>query len=306
MTYWFMRMKQGKEGEDFTARMWGNGRVGVLFGTWQIAHVSDGAGGIDRNKLNAAYIKSVCPQPANLPFTDRWLSPAKTFLIDVASGDRVLVTFGGAVHIGEVSDEFVHDPSPRGPMSEYFKCRRLRWSKTFLLSELPSVYRLINTTGQGTIQRILALEAPVRLLDACESAATVCHALGSMTPEQLLEMLSPEQWEVVCGEYLRDQIGFRFLLLNSGKTLKDVDLIGIDRSHRRVIAQCKNDAKPWSARSIDSWLAATPAGPADTVYFFCRGGVRGIVNPRCVVVDGAAVADWLRRSPDYFRCLKEF
>jgi hypothetical protein len=42
-----------------------------------------------------------------------------------------------------------------------------------------------------------------------------------MSAEQFLEMLAPDQWEVVCGEYLRDQIGFRFLLLKSGKTLED-------------------------------------------------------------------------------------
>lgn len=305
MTYWFMRMKQGVGGEDYTAEMWESGRVGVLFGPWRIFHVMDGNGAIDRAKLKASAILNVCPQSHDLPFDDEFLAPARKFLIGVQAGDRIVVAFNGAIHIGVASDEFLDDPLPRGKRGGHFKCRRIYNAKAFDLSELPSIYRLVTGIGRGTIQEIDSLRTAIELLDGSGSSADLRDTLRTMTPQRFLEMLSPEQWEVVCGEYLRDEIGFRFLLLQSGKTLKDVDLVGVDRAHCRVIAQCKNDAKAWTGARVEAWLEQTPVGEHDRVYFFSRGGVRGAVSDRCVIVDGTHIADWLGRSPEYFRCLKE-
>ena len=68
----------------------------------------------------------------------------------------------------------------------------------------------------------------MKVLRECDSAQEVRSRAAGLDAEQFLKMLHPDQWEVVCGEYLRDQIGFRFLLLDSGRTLKDFDLIGVD------------------------------------------------------------------------------
>ena len=50
--YWFMRMKQGTHGNNFTLELWGKGGVGVMFGTWIIEDVQDGTGGIDESKIS--------------------------------------------------------------------------------------------------------------------------------------------------------------------------------------------------------------------------------------------------------------
>ena len=50
--YWFMRMKQGTHGNNFTLELWCKGRVGVMFGTWIIEDVQDGTGGIDESKIS--------------------------------------------------------------------------------------------------------------------------------------------------------------------------------------------------------------------------------------------------------------
>ena len=305
MSYWFMRMKQGKGGHDFSEELWSRGKVGVLFGTWRISHVLNEDGQIDPSKLTADAIENVCPQPKDEhAFTNKFLRPAKTFLRQVEVGHRVVVAFGQGVHVGTIGEGYLDDFELRGQRQEPFKCRPIYKCKSFRFADLPSVYRLIPNIGQGTIQQIHGLIRPIRLLDSCNSALDVKATLAAMSAEQFLEMLSPQQWEVICGEYLREKIGFRFLLLQSGKTLKDVDLVGVNARGKRVIAQCKNDNKPWSASQIVGWLDSASLASTDEIYFFSRGGITGGTSNRCVVVDGQAIASWLRSSPEYFQCVK--
>jgi hypothetical protein len=155
------------------------------------------------------------------------------------------------------------------------------------------------------VQRIKAYKPLVEMLDRCESSEEVTDACREMSTEKLLEMLSPKQWETICAEYLRDTEGVRPLLLAVGSTLKDIDIYGVNRDHKRVLAQCKNDAKPREARTIIEWLDGLVASPEDTLYFFARKGVKGRVSEdRCRIVDGREIIAWLQSHDDYEGDLK--
>jgi hypothetical protein len=126
-----------------------------------------------------------------------------------------------------------------------------------------------------------------------------------MSSEQILEMLSPKQWETICAEYLRATEEVRPLLLAVGSTLKDIDIYGVNRDGVRILAQCKNNAKPWKAQTINKWIGDVVADPKDLLYFFARSGVEGpVYEERCKLVDGAEILRWLRSEEDYQRHLK--
>src|SRR5213592_182514 len=50
--YWFLRMKYGPKGQDFTREMWEQRLIGVMWGCWSIDDVlADDRETIDRHKL---------------------------------------------------------------------------------------------------------------------------------------------------------------------------------------------------------------------------------------------------------------
>lgn len=303
--YWFMRMKQGSEGEDFAPKLWSRNLIGVMFGTWTIDFVRNGAGGIDESKITHEWLSGYLTE--NQPiYKKSWSDSSRRFLIEMTAGDKVVVEFGKALHIATVTDEFEGNPDPLRPRyGEHFKCRRIRDPKPFPLEKLPSSYRLISTTGRGAVQRISAYEPLVELLDRCDSPEEVTDALCDMSTEKLLEVLSPKQWEAICAEYLRDTEGVRTLLLAVGSTLKDIDIYGVNRHGKRVLAQCKNDAKPRDARTINEWSDGLAARSEDRLYFFARRGVKGqLSDDRCTVVDDKDILAWLQSQKGYERYLK--
>lgn len=299
-------MKQGSEGEEnFAPKLWKRNLIGVMFGTWTIEDVRDNDGGIDESKLTPGWLSAYLTE--NQPtYKKSWSDSSRRFLIEMAAGDKVVVEFGKALHIATVTDEFKGNPDPLRPKyGENFKCRRVRDPKSFPLSELPSGYRLISTTGRGAVQRISAYEPLVELLDSFSSSEEVTKAMCEMPTEKLLEVLSPKQWEAICAEYLRDIEGARTLLLAIGSTLKDIDIYGVTRDSKRVLAQCKNDSKPRDARTIIEWLDGLAARPEDRLYFFARRGVKGQFDDgRCTVVDDEDILAWLRSQKEYERHLK--
>src|SRR5919107_984764 len=152
MTYWFMKMKQGAEGQDFARELWQQGLVGVLFGTWRIDHVLGEDDRPDPGKLTAEAIEKMCRQPKGIDkgrdFNDAFLWAPKTFLLKVSEGDRVVVAFDDIIGIGTVDDGFCDDPNGfRGPFKEQFKCRPVKDQRTFRVAELPASYRLLAGMG---------------------------------------------------------------------------------------------------------------------------------------------------------------
>lgn len=265
-TYWFMRMKQGAKGRDFAKELWQTHKlVGVMFGTWTIDHVLNDEDEPDPEKLTAEAIEKQCPQPEGIDngrdFNDEFLRAPRTFLLDVSENDQVVVVFDEAIHIGTIGKGYKPDLNPpRGDYEEHFKCRPVRDTKSFPLADLPASYRLIVGTGRSAIQRINRYENLIRLLDDNDSAEGVKRALGDTTTQEFLGLLSAEQWEVLCCEYLRDKVGLRLLLLAVGGTLKDVDIYGVDQDNLRVLAQCKNDPEPWKRERLVEWTSKSLRG----------------------------------------------
>ncbi len=303
-----MRMRQGSEGKDFAPELWGKKLIGVMFGTWTIDDVRNDAGGIDESKITREWLSQYLP--GNEPtYKKSWSDSARRFLIEMSAGSKVVVEFQGALHIATVTGEFAGDPDPsKRNYGEHFKCRRIREPKPYFpLEKLPASYRLISGIGRGAVQRIKAYKPLVELLDRCDSPEEVTQACREMPTEKLLEVLSPKQWETMCAEYLRVTEGVRPLLLAVGSTLKDIDIYGVNRDGRRVLAQCKNDAKTRDANTVNDWVEDLVADPEDALYFFARKGVKGQVREdRCRIVDDKEILRWLL-SPaqaNYVRYLK--
>lgn len=307
MTYWFMKMRQGKGGEDFARELWQEHHlVGVMFGVWRIDDVLDEHGEPDPKKLTADAIESICPQPPEIPIDDTFLWAPRTFLLKMAVGDRVVVVIDDAIRIGTVEEGFRDDPNgPRGPYGEYFKCRPVKDRKSFPLSELPASYRLVGSMGRRAIQGITAYEKLVRLLDDHGDAEGVRETLVRMPKREFLDMLSDKQWEVLCDQYLRDKAGLRSLVLGVGGTLKDVDIYGVAPDGKRILAQCKNDSRPWERGRAKKLMAGVPRSPEDHLYFCCRGGIVGGSDGLDYrVMDGDDILKWLDDDPDYLGRLK--
>lgn len=280
MTYWYIRMKEGKGGEDFTERMWRQKLIGVLWGTWTIDCVLDtGTGKLDPDKLTAQAIKQTCPQPPELGFNESFLQVPRKFLLEetpgkhVMFGDRVIVSFDQALHIGTVGEICTSTPEFVGEkFGERFKCRHVLNPKPFSLAKLPASYRLVSGTGQGTLQRAIAYKSLVALLDQANTEEDVKQELAKKPLREFLSMLSDKQWEVVCEEFLRSTSGYRSLLLGVGGSLKDIDLCGVDRDGTRLVAQCKNSSRKWKLRDVAEWATNVASEPDDSLYFFNRGG----------------------------------
>lgn len=307
MTYWFLRMKEGKDGEDFTGRMWQQNLIGILWGTWELKHILSN-GEIDETKLSVEEIERQRPQPKELEFDERWLQAPRTFLLKMKPGDRVVVHFDNSLHIGAVGEIYEPGTDLEGSkFGERFKCRSVYLKKSFALSELPSIYRLVSGTGQGTIQRINAYERQVGLLDRYENPKEVREALLGMPLEEFLQMLSDKQWEVLCAEYLRKYEDFRPLLLSIGGSLKDIDIYGVGNNNKRILAQCKNTSKPWKAKDVAKWANAIGSEPGDVLFFFCRGGFKGEPkDSRCQMRSGEDILEWLNQDTDYQQHLRTY
>src|SRR4051812_46625215 len=125
MTYWFMRMKRGRNGKDFTSELWNERLVGVLFGTWTINDIlSDGT--LDESKVPYERLKDY-PLKGEPNFKPQWFDATCRFLIRMTTGHRVVVEFDDSLHIGTVTDEFEPDPDPSlRDYGEHFKCRQIQ------------------------------------------------------------------------------------------------------------------------------------------------------------------------------------
>lgn len=169
------------------------------------------------------------------------------------------------------------------------------------------MFRLIPHTGRQTIQRMSAYRHLAEILDQTATVEEVRALMREIPDEQFLELLSDQGWEALCAEYLRVTIGYRPLLLLAGRTLENVDIVGVDRDLQPVVGQCKNSGTERVEQEVRTWLekSATASGYV-RFYYFARGGVRGgFGSTPCTIVDSAEILRWLQTDPDYFRALKE-
>lgn len=309
--YWFVRMKQdsgGRAEKDFTEELWEQGLIGILFGSWTINGVLDEAGTVDDDKLTQGWLWEHRADHIEV-FKPEWLHTVRRFLKEMSEGDKVVVSYeeDGSLHIGTLGDGFREDPNPPRNYGEAFKCRLVTDQKRFALEDLPSGYRLVSGTGRGTVQLIKAYEPLVRLLDRHEDGDTdgVRRTFTEMSTKDLLKVLSPQQWEVLCAEYLRAIEGVRPLLLAVGNTLKDVDIYGVDRHGNKVLAQCKNDSAKKSARTVREWAEKVPNRTGDRLYYFVRGGIDGEIDQTlCTTFSGDELEVWLGEDEESQRWLR--
>jgi len=314
MDYWFVRMRQGSDGPDYARELWQSGRIGILFGHWTMDEVLDGSGlAVNRAHLHSAAVQSRFPEEAvrrkDVEKLRRWTNEAETFLLELQPDDRVLVAFDQHIHVGTVGQRYLADPIPRehNGYIEFFKCRDVQNRKSFLVADLPSVFRLVPHTGRQTIQRMSAYRHLAEILDQAATTEQVRTLMRQMPDAQFLDLLSDKGWEALCTEYLRVTIGFRPLLLVSGSTLRAVDIVGVDQAGRRVVGQCKNSGSGRATQEVRGWMEDCASSREDvSYYYFARGGIRGAWDGNgCVVVDGEEILRWLQTEPDYFRALKE-
>jgi hypothetical protein len=102
MMYWFMRMKQGSEGKDFASGLWSECLVGVMFGTWTLNDVSDGAGGVDEGKITQEWLSKYLPTNQRY-YKRQWSDASRRFLVEMSADEKVVVEFGDALHIATVT-----------------------------------------------------------------------------------------------------------------------------------------------------------------------------------------------------------
>lgn len=277
--FWFMRMRTRNRNkvEDYSEELWQRRLVGVLYGTWSIYDVLN-KGKVEEDLLLATAIQEKRRQPEGIEFSDKFLQPAKRFLCEMQPGHVIVTTKNRLIRIGTLAEGYRDDPKlprNRGKYKERFKCRPLEEGsmKEFDLNSLPASYRLISSTGQGSVQRVRAYEHLVKLLHKSCSEKDVHKQISEMSLTHFLDTLSDKQWEVLCDQYLRDTVGFRSLLLAVGGTLKDIDLCGVDRDGKRILAQCKNNSTPRKAKDVAEWLRVLDPRKDDSIYFFNRGGI---------------------------------
>lgn len=138
-------------------------------------------------------------------------------------------------------------------------------------------------------------------------------------PRTEWENLSTEQQEAVCAEFLRHHGGHHggehlrldFLLLPVGRTLKDVDIYGLDASGSELFAQItyrKPDDGPFKDK-LEKLTQYTNANRNTKLVFFCdctdatkEKGVHFIPVDR----GQDSVLNWVKRNPKYCDALFTF
>lgn len=113
------------------------------------------------------------------------------------------------------------------------------------------------------------------------------YPLDSNDPDSFL----PTALEVACEEYLRQNGLLEMKLMASGGTLKDFDIVGIDKDGDQVVAQVKHTTKN---SKVNSFAVAASEYGAKSSYFFSkapREHAEGVIW-----IDLAEVFDFFRQA----------
>lgn len=300
--YWYIRMRQGSSGQDYAEELWDNDSVGILFGSWTMEDLPDSEDSAKVVLDSDEFEEKLPPSPSKW---DSWKNQIRSFLYDLSPGDRVVTVFGNTVHLATVGTEVFTNPEER-PKGEFFKCRAIKDKKSFPLPELPAVYRLVQNTGQRTIQRIRKFDHLIEHLDSVSSGDTssVRKRFRDASTEEFLSYLSAKGWEVVCGEYLRNQIGYKPSVLLPGGTVASIDHAGVDGKGIPVLAQCKNDDRPRSRQEVVRWVNRENTD-RNRLFYFARSGIEPDKPvPDCEIVGEEEISKWLDANPEYLKSLQ--
>jgi hypothetical protein len=176
---------------------------------------------------------------------------------------------------------------------DFHCCKRLRISSAISIPPVEQARLLAGAPPQTTLARWKAVGE--RLIHIIEGARGI--------PKW--EWLQPCEQETVCQEYLRAKKYLHHLLLPIGRTLEDIDILGINAKGQRVLAQVKYDGS-----SAHLTVSARKLARYEGVrFFFCRQPqkVKDMSLQQSITfVPTEAVAKWLKKESVYQRELFTF
>jgi len=267
-------MKYGKNGEDFAKRVWGEGLIGIWFGSWDIADLY-AAYGAYRPKQNYEVTNSEIEKHINKLLRDRKLPEnmaagdvptIKTFDDKLTEGTWVFTYFDGKLHFGQVADVNPIDEPRFNFNHEHFKAKPVKNCKCFEVAKLPDVFRLLPSAGRSTLHKVSSHEKLISILIEARDEDDVRSAIRGLPLTDWIDALGDKGWESVCTAYLILEHGFLPTGLLVGSTLADFDIVGHDLNGTSIYGQCKKTPTPhrFSRKDKESFACL----PRDTKKFF--------------------------------------
>ena len=291
--YW--RVRSRCNDRDFSDETWRRGEAGIWYGAWT---AQDFAAVRNRPVPQILAALRVIPAQQDLEwaqFKTVYVQTACRFA-NITSEDWVVMYVPGetAIGLGRLNGDMESNSDhPCNHLGELFKYRKIVEQKIFKLAELPDAYRLLSAQGRANIHEFRGMHRHVELLAGCSTSADLNEVVKKMSFEDMLDFFGDSAWESFCFAYLIMEEQFVPTGLSIGRTLKDVDIVGRNRSDgRRIIAQCKKNAD--EQRVEDSFLSAITS--SDIAYYFAYGGVNGDVPQGIRVVGRREALDWSKST----------
>jgi hypothetical protein len=288
MAYWRIRMTFGPTKENLTKDVWEKGIIGIWYGAW---NPSDLLKCSDQSPTNIARSLSLLPAQRKL---GKKVKKEHVHSIQRFEGitpeDWVFVYYDQSLHIARVDSAILaNDVKEFAREGELFKARKIREAKTFRLDQLPESFRLLSCAGRGTIHELGATRSLVQMLAENNSAKSVNKAYRRLSWGDWLDALGPKGWETICLAYLIQEKQFVPTGLGVGGTLADFDIVGRDKSGKRVLAQCKKTPNEHVVEDREQ-VAYIESKNAD-VYLFAYKGARNIPG-NVILITKRDIDDW--------------
>jgi len=121
-------------------------------------------------------------------------------------------------------------------------------------------------------------------------------ALGGHSLPFFASSLHPAQLEVVCYEYLRENLLLDRLLMPIGRCMVDLDVLGFDGAGNRVLAQVTYETNAAKLKAKGEQLL-NHATAGDRCYFFAPRKALPTFGPRVSVIAIEDALETLRASP---------
>lgn len=292
MNYWRIRMNYSPTGEDVSKPAWEKGLIGIWYGAWTARDLETVN---DLPPTQAAEVLASLPSQKRLNWkvTPGYIRTARRFR-DISNDDWVFTYYEQALHLGQTASPILPEPAKEFERNgEVFKVRRVRYCKSFTLSELPESFRLLTCSGRSNIHQVPSTQLFVATLAASKNSGEVVEKFSRLDWREWLDALGPKGWEALCLGYLIQEVGYLPTGLGVGLTLPDFDIVGRDRDGRVVLAQCKKS--PGMYRVSAEERATYRKTPNARVFLFAYAGAQGA--PPCAnVITAEDLQEWFTHS----------
>jgi hypothetical protein len=300
---WRIRCRNAS-GVDQTKAAWSRGEIGLWYGAWSAGDWNAALSAYPTNPKQ--YLDQLEVQRRLWPVSKQWVDTTRRFC-GITDTDYVVVFFDGALHFGRVTSELRSDNEhPLNCGAELFKFRTVSIrGEPFALDQLPDAFRLLPSAGRGNVfQYQDANQQLVELLRKSASNEEVWHALNALPTKEWLDRLGPAEWESLCLGYLILERGFVPTGLSVGRTLADVDIVGVEMATgKRILAQCKKS--PYAVSARDSFGSAFEHLHTAQAYLFAFRGC-GDCPPDIRLVTGDDILMWFENDANGREYLKRW